>query len=126
MKERVKDFVRLAMVDIPRNPKLAEIAQKSPKKVVIALMDCARLGLMPGPMGLVYLVPFGEEIRVITGYKGLVDLARRSGEVVRVDADVIYADDDFTYVKGDSPKFEHRPNLKSTKRREADIVAAYA
>lgn len=126
MAKKADAFIRLAMVDIPRNPQLARIAANSPKKVVAALMDCARLGLMPGPMGHVYLVPFGNEIQVITGYKGLVELARRSGEVARVDADVIYAEDAYTYVKGDSPKFEHLPNLASSKRGHGDIIAAYA
>lgn len=126
MREKTDAFVRLAMVDIPRSPGLAKIAQTEPRKIVAALMDCARLGLMPGPLGQVYLIPFGSEVQVITGYKGLVELARRSGEVSRVDADVIYAEDEYTYVKGDSPKFEHKPNLRSTKRTEADIAAVYA
>lgn len=126
MREKADAFVRLAMVDIPRSPGLAKIAQDEPRKIVAALMDCARLGLMPGPMGHVYLIPFGKEVQVITGYRGLVELARRSGDVARVDADVIYSEDEYTYVKGDSPKFEHRPNLRSTKRSEADIAAVYA
>lgn len=126
MKSKEKDFVRLALNDIPKNPQLARVAQAYPVKVVSALMDCARLGLMPGPLGHVYLVPFGDEVQVIVGYKGLIDLARRSGEVARVEVDVIYAEDQFEYVKGDSPSFVHRPNLGSKKRGEADIVAAYA
>lgn len=126
MKERSKEFVRLALNDIPKNPQLATIAQNAPRKVVVALMDCARLGLMPGPLGHVYLVPFGEEVQVIIGYKGLIDLARRSGDVARVEADVIYSEDAFEYVKGDRPAFIHKPNLASKKRKQEDIVAAYA
>lgn len=126
MRDKAKDFVRLAMVDIPRNDNLARIAQQFPQKIVSSLMDCARLGLMPGPLGHVYLVPFGDEVQIITGYKGLVALARRSGEVMRVDVGVIYHDDDFVFVRGDNPRFEHIPNLRSGRRTDNDIVAAYA
>lgn len=126
MQKRSDAFIRLAMNDIPRSPALAKIAAQSPKKIVNALMECARVGLMPGPLGHVYLVPFGDEVQVVIGYKGLLDLARRSGEVARIDADVIYAEDDFSYIKGDEPKFQHTPNLRSTKRTNNDIVAAYA
>ena len=126
MKDKAKDFVRLAMVDIPRNENLTRIAKATPQKIVAVLMDCARLGLMPGPLGHVYLVPFGDEVQIIAGYKGLVELARRSGKVVRVDADVIYEDDDFAFIKGDHPKFEHVPNIRSQKRSPNSVVAAYA
>lgn len=126
MRERVKEFVRLAINDIPKNPALAKIAAATPQKIVVALMDCARLGLMPGPLGHVYLVPFGDEVQVVTGYKGLIDLARRSGKVARVETDVIYAEDAFEYKKGDKPIFSHEPSLLSTKRTTADIIAAYA
>lgn len=126
MRDKRDAFVRLAMVDIPRSPELRRIAQDSPMKIVAAIMDQARLGLMSGPLGHAYLVPFGDEVQNIIGYKGLIELARRGGEVGRVDADVIYQDDTFIYVKGDAPKFEHTPNLLSTNRTPDKIIAAYA
>jgi len=84
-------LVKLALVMVSRVPAIRECSQLS---VVSELMTCARLGLEPGVEGGRWLVPFRNkkagttDLVGITDYRGLIDIARRSGEVLAVHADV--------------------------------------
>jgi recombination protein RecT len=68
--------------------------QCSPQSFLGALMTCAQVGLEPGPQGHVYLIPFRNkgtmEATFILGYKGMMELARRSGELLDVSAHTVY------------------------------------
>jgi recombination protein RecT len=97
---------RIAVTVMRRTPKLAEC---TPESFLGALMTCAQLGLEPGPLGHAYLVPYGSEVTFIAGYRGLVDLARRSGQVQSVNARVVRVGDEFDYAFGLDPKLEHKP-----------------
>ena len=66
-----------------------------------ALTTCAQLGLSPsGRLGSAYLLPFAGKCQLIIGYKGYVDLAYRSGEVVGFGAQVVHEADEFDYSEG--------------------------
>lgn len=56
------------------------------------------------------------------GYKGLIDLAYRSGEVSVIQAQVVYAGDEFEYSFGLEPKLEHKP----AKENRGDATFVYA
>ncbi len=106
---RIEDFVRVALVDIPRNEALAKVARNNPKSIVSCLFDAARLGLPPGPLGRAYLVPFGQQCQLIIGYKGLIELARRSGQISTIYAKEVYEGDDFSVEYGTDPRIHHVP-----------------
>lgn len=97
---------RIAVTVMRRTPKLAEC---TPESFLGALMTCAQLGLEPGPLGHAYLVPYGSEVTFIAGYRGLVDLARRSGQVQSVSARVVREGDEFDYEFGLEPRLHHKP-----------------
>jgi len=63
-------------------------------------------------------------------YAGLVELARRSGEVKQVWADVVYQAevkaDRFSYRMGADPHLEHKPIRGATRPDDSEIVFAYA
>lgn len=99
-------IARIATTVMRRTPKLA---QCTPASFLGALMTCAQLGLEPGPLGHAYLVPYGQEVTFIAGYRGLVELARRSGQVASVSARVVREGDDFSYEFGLDPKLHHKP-----------------
>lgn len=87
----VDTFLRLALTELQRNDDLQKCTGSS---LLGALMLSAQLGLEPGgPLGHLYLTPRrlkGEMTVVpIIGYKGLVELARRSGQVGTVKAQII-------------------------------------
>jgi recombination protein RecT len=80
-------FKRLAWTEIRRNPMLLECTVPS---VIGAMLQCAQLGLEPGPLGHAYLVPFKKECTFIVGYKGMIELAYRSGRVRAIEAVAVY------------------------------------
>lgn len=118
------DFVRLALTEVQRNPKLAEC---NPQTVFLACMEAARLGVIPGTLGHGYLVPRkgrgGYECHFMPGYRLFVDLARRSGEVKRVDAEVVHENDEIEYRQGTDPVLSHSPKITGDRGKP---IGAYA
>lgn len=103
-------FVRVAMTSLRTNPKLLACDQNS---LLAALMLSAQLGLEPGgPLGHAYLVPYGKELTFIVGYKGYIDLARRSGQVTAVYAEPVHEGDEFRVSKGLHRDIVHEPAWK--------------
>jgi len=102
-------FVRVVIGVIGQSKDLLNC---TPESVLVSLMRAASMGLEPdgGPLGQGYLVPFGRECQFIPGYRGLIKLARNSGEVADVWAEVVYAADTFEYDLGLEPSLKHRRN----------------
>jgi recombination protein RecT len=100
-------LVRIVMTAVQNTPKLLECDRTS---FFAAVMSCAQLGLEPdGVLGQAYLVPFGSKVQLIVGYKGLISLARNSGDVVSIAAHEVCRNDHFKYVFGLEEKLEHIP-----------------
>lgn len=104
-------FTRMTLSAISVNPKLAAC---TPASFLGAMMSAAQLGLEPNtPLGQAYLIPYKnkgvDEVQFQLGYKGLIDLAYRSGEVELVQAHIVYENDDFTLEYGLEPKLVHKP-----------------
>jgi recombination protein RecT len=85
-------FTRVVTTELRRNPSLFEC---SPESLLGAMMLSAQLGLEPGPLGHVYLVPYKRQVEFIIGYKGLVALAYRSGMLKDVQALTVHEGDHF-------------------------------
>jgi recombination protein RecT len=120
-------FTRIALTAISANPTLAQAAVTSPMTFVGSVMTAAQLGLEPNtPLGHCYLIPRKRkgvwEVQFQLGYKGLIDLAYRSGEVSLVQAHCVYENDTFEYELGLEPKLRHVP---TTGERGA-MIYAYA
>ena len=104
-------FTRMVLSALSTNPKLAEC---TPKSFLGAMMAAAQLGLEPNtPLGQAYLIPYKnkgvDEVQFQIGYKGLIDLAYRSGEVELVQAHIVYENDTFECEYGLEPKLVHKP-----------------
>lgn len=122
-----EDLIRFALLAQSRQPELAKCSQTS---VLAALMDAAALGIRPGGlMGRGYLVPRKNrknntlECQFDPGYRGLVDIVRRSGEIARIFAEVAKENDAFDYALGDEPYIHHKPTTKGPRGK---TIAAYA
>ncbi len=109
-------FTRIVLSALSTNPKLAEC---TPQSFLGAMMTAAQLGLEPNtPLGQAYLIPFWNgktkslECQFQLGYKGLMDLAYRSGEVKIIQAHVVYTNDEFEYSLGLDPVLKHIPAQK--------------
>lgn len=117
-------FTRMVFSAISTNPKLAEC---TPQSFLGAMMSAAQLGVEPNTaLGQAYLLPYRNkgvmECQFQLGYKGLIDLAYRSGEVSIIQAHTVYENDEFTYELGMDPKLHHKPALKD----RGNPVAYYA
>lgn len=103
-------FVRIAITTIRQNPKLAQCNQES---LLGALMVSAQLGLEPGVLGQCYLIPYGRECQFQIGYKGMIELLRRSGQLKDIYAYSVYENDEFEMTYGLNRDLKHKPNLQN-------------
>ncbi|MCH5192251.1 MAG: recombinase RecT [Oscillospiraceae bacterium] len=104
-------FTRIVLSAISVNPKLS---QCTPASFLGAMMTSAQLGLeVNTPLGQAYVLPYNNhgklEAQFQLGYKGLIDLAYRSGEVEVIQAHVVYENDKFDVQYGLEPKLTHIP-----------------
>lgn len=104
-------FSRIALSALSANPALQ---QCSPGSFLAAMMTAAQLGVEPNtPLGQAYLIPFKNhgqmECQFQLGYKGLIDLAYRSGEIKSIQAHEVKSKDDFEFAYGLEPKLKHIP-----------------
>lgn len=102
-------LLRVAMTSIQRTPKLLECTQQS---LLACVMTCAQLGLEPDQfLGQAYLIPYGKTCTLIPGYRGYIALARRSGELQTLSAQVVYSKDYFELQYGVEDTLTHKPAL---------------
>ena len=103
-------FARIVLTEVKRTPKLAACTAPS---LLGAVMLSAQLGLEPGPLGHCYLVPYRikgvDTVQFQLGYKGIIDLARRSGQLLSIVARPVYPGDEFEYEYGLDERLVHRP-----------------
>jgi recombination protein RecT len=78
-------LARVAITQLRKNPRLEQCSQGS---FLSSMMSCAELGLEPNGRHA-HLIPYGKECQLIIDYKGLVELAMRSGKISRIHADVV-------------------------------------
>ncbi|MGE1057832.1 recombination protein RecT [Bacillus sp. GMa5/1] len=122
---------RIALTTIRTNPTLLECTVPS---LMGAVMQAVQLGLEPGLLGHCYLLPFNKnvgtkqnpqwvkEVQFIIGYKGMIDLARRSGHIQSIYAHAVYENDEFEYELGLHPKLTHKPSFGD----RGKFIGAYA
>lgn len=119
-------FVRIVLTQIRQNPMLA---QCSPESLLGVLMQSAQLGLEPGVMGQSYIIPYKNnklgtvEVQFQIGYKGLIELARRSGQIETIVANEVCENDQFEYEYGFNEKLVHKPMIKGDRGK---VYAFYA
>jgi recombination protein RecT len=119
-------LLRIALTQIRTNPRLLDC---TPESMVGALMKAAQLGLEPdGVTGRAYLIPRRNarlgtvEVNFQRGYKGILELAYRSGQIASVRADVVREGDFLEYEKGLDEKLVHRPGSSF----DAPVTHVYA
>jgi recombination protein RecT len=75
-----------------------------------AVTTCAQLGLEPdGVLGQAWLVPSKGKVQLVPGYRGLIALARNSGQVLSINAQAVHRNDHFDYAYGLNERLEHVP-----------------
>lgn len=119
-------MLKIALGAMRTTPKLMNCSVES---LFGAIVQCSQLGLEPNtPLGHAYLIPFDNkragktEVQIVFGYKGLVDLARRSGQIISISAHEVCEKDHFQYEYGLDEKLVHRPSFGE----RGHVVAFYA
>lgn len=117
-------FVQLMKSAVNGTPELAECSWRSVKA---SMMKCASLGLEPNsPLGQAWMIPRRNhgvlECTFQLGYRGLIALAHRTGEIRTVYADVIRENDEYDYRRGIRGYLSHKPSLQA----RGKAIAYYA
>mgnify|MGYP003292362958 CR=1 FL=1 len=122
----VERFTRMALSAVSATPALAKC---TPESFLGAYLQAAQLGVEPNtPLGQAYLIPYTNnrerrtECTFQLGYKGLLDLAYRSGQVVSVQSQAVYENDEFEYQLGLHPDLKHVP----ARHDRGEAIAYYA
>lgn len=119
-------MLKIALGALRTTPKLMNCSVES---LMGAVVHCSQLGLEPNtPLGHAYLIPFENrrkgitEVQIVLGYKGLIDLARRSGQIVSIAAHEVCEKDQFEYSYGLDEMLTHKPALGD----RGSVIAFYA
>lgn len=121
-------MARIITTEIRKTPALANSNIQS---FLGAVVQCSQLGLEPGgALGHAYLLPFGNgkatdgksNVQLIIGYRGMIDLARRSGQIISISARTVRDGDDFHYEYGLNEDLKHTPKANES----ASITYVYA
>jgi recombination protein RecT len=116
-------MARIALTALRGNRNLQEC---TPGSFLGSVMSAAQLGLEPNtPLGHCYLIPYKRECTLQIGYRGMMDIARRSGQVTAIYAHPVYEGDDFRVELGLSQNVHHIPSGEAN-REEKPLTHVYA
>lgn len=120
-------MARVALTALRTTKGLADV---TPASFAACIMTLAQIGLEPcTPLGHAYLIPRRMKgtptCTMIIGYQGLIELARRSGQVVSIWATPVYLGDRFVVKYGLAPTIEHEPKLDGD-RAPKNLTHVYA
>lgn len=102
-------FVRTTITVVNQNPGLLECNRDS---LFAAIFQSAALGLLPESfMGEAYFIPYKKQVTLQIGYKGLLKLARNTGEIASIESGICHQNDEWNYVEGDQGEFWVKPNI---------------
>jgi recombination protein RecT len=130
-------MLKVALTSINKTPKLLQCTRES---LMMSIMQAAELGLEPGgALGEGYLIPYNNKVKdangkdhwemqcqFIPGYRGLISLARRSGQILSIEAHVVHAKDQFSCGLGLDPFLKHTPAWEETDPGTLRFVYAVA
>lgn len=95
-------FIRVALTALMKTPKLAQCTENS---IFKCMLDLSSLGLEPDGRRA-HLIPYENrktgvtEAQLIIDYKGLIELAKRSGEIKMWRAELVCENDEFSWDTG--------------------------
>jgi len=121
-------MMRVIVTAAEKNPRLFECTAMSLQKCIV---EVSQMGLEPdGIRGHAYLIPYNNrkenryECQLQLGYKGMIELALRSGKVASIHAELVYEGEHFVWEEGTAARLEHRPALDLAE--DAKVRCAYA
>lgn len=114
--------IRKAITAVRKKP---DLLNADPASLFHAISESVANGIeIGGVRDLSYLVRYGKAIQWQLGYKGMIELVRRTGEVANISMETVHEGDEFDYALGDSPRINHVPSDDS-KRHEKVMTHCY-
>jgi phage RecT family recombinase len=114
-------FMAVVLNSIVRSP---DIQNASLESILDSVRVAATLRLEPtGILGEGYIVKYKDTAQFEAGYRGLMKLARRSGQIDTMDSQVVYDADEFQVELGTEPRILHRPTIEGER---GNFRGAYA
>ena len=128
-------FVQVVLSEIKKSEKLLQAFKENPSSMFASILAGAEIGLIPSDMiGEFYLIPrnmkqsdgrYKLSVTPLIGYKGLVNILLRGGDITRIHTEVVYEGDEFTPIYGLEPNIIHKPNF-DVPRTADKLKYAYA
>jgi recombination protein RecT len=106
-------LTRMTLTTLKTNPKLLECSIES---LLGAVLQSAQLGLEPNLLGSCYFIPYKGTVSFQIGYKGLIDLVTRKGEVLSIVAQEVRKGDYFHWEFGRNETLVHLLPTMSVER----------
>jgi phage RecT family recombinase len=114
-------FMAVVLNSIVRSPDLQTASLES---ILDSVRVAATLRLEPtGILGEGYIVKYKNTAQFEAGYRGLMKLARRSGQIDTMDSQVVYTADTFQVDLGTEPRILHHPTITGDR---GNFLGAYA
>lgn len=128
-----KRLYQMYVSTINREPQLASCSVES---VLSCFMRCTSLGLEPSNvngLGMAYILPFGnknmrtgqKEAMFVLGYRGMIALARRSGQLKSIHAQAVYQGDEFDYWEDETGQHFKFRATRGVPHTEATLTDVY-
>lgn len=130
---RAQEFAARVSLLCKVEPKMIQAIEQAPDTFLNAMMACVHLDLMPNtPEQHAFIIPFKNnqrnrmEVQFQVGYKGLKELALRSGEVLTLNPELVFKGDTFEVELGTERRLVHKPNYDVDRTDYKLVTHAYA
>lgn len=96
--------------------------------ILTCLFNAAKLGLNPDPVfGQIYFIPYKGVLTYQVGYKGMIELSRRSGSVSNVRAGLVCENDNYRFYEDETGQHYHiEVDYKKTKAERGREIFGYS
>lgn len=117
-------MIKIVQVAASTNNALLKCSLSS---IASCVVTSSQMGLEPNtPLHHAYIIPYGTTATLIIGYQGLIELARRSGNISKIEAVAVHEGDVFKYTRGLHPDIIHEPNMELPPKPYLKAVYAVA
>jgi recombination protein RecT len=130
-KERLADVLpkyltpeRIIRVSLAAYNRKSEIQKCDPLSILNSIILAAQFGFeVDSPLQHAYLIPYKGMCTLQIGYRGFIDLARRSQEYRAIEAVEVFEGDGFEFFRDPQPRVRHTPSLADDPGKMTHVYA---
>lgn len=124
--ERAQEFAARVSLLAKQDINIKRAIENTPDSFLTAMMACAQLDLMPNtPEQHAFIIAFGNKVQFQIGYRGLKELAYRSGEIKSINGEIVFEGDAFEVEFGTDRRLVHKPNFNIDRTDFTKATHAY-